>query len=454
MRWLLLIAPLVLGPPFAHPYPEAVITIESFEVAPVLVTGWVTAIEHGPLLRVPSLSTNRDLIESTAVVEVLRSRSISEGLLAPEPHQTIRIRFYSHPNGGGGVMFGPSLPSIELDELHVFPLRASNGLWRLSRDRGSQLTVRATAESLNQPNDIKDSRDYLLTEIAGVLAQGTAAEVVDIARSLQSFLSGTAAETTPEIYAQLDAAVGDDLERWASIAVLYSFGQPIFTDSATGKVILPETRIVERATQRLSRSPQGVRLLATALLDNMPLFPGRRGPVLNLASEPILIAGLRNGLNEDVPGSSPLAYTLVQAGHDELLPEALGRALRVADSPESHYNDITAAGNTVRDFGDERHLRAYAALVRKYQAGNPEHYRSLWQRATGPDTRTSAYVLAVVLEDRRVAFRGIRRCDQAVGYLERAPGEDFGSNPEGPIPARDQAIERAFTWLRTHGIVD
>jgi hypothetical protein len=149
-----------------------------------------------------------------------------------------------------------------------------------------------------------------------------------------------------------------------------------------------------------------------------------------------------------------LAYALVQVGHDELLPEALGRALRVADRPESHYNDITAAGNTVRDSEDERHLRAYAALVRKYQAGNPEHYRSLWQRATDPDTRTYAYVLAVVLEDRRVAFRGIRRCDLAVGYLERATGEDFGSNPEGPMSVRNQAIERAFTWLRAQGIVD
>lgn len=454
MRWLSLLVLLALGSPFAHPYPEAVITIELFEVAPVLVTGRVTAIEHGPLLRVPSLSTNRDLIESTAVVEVLRSRSISEGLLAPEPHQTIRIRFYSHPNGGGGVMFGPSLPSIELDELHVFPLRASNGLWRLSRDRGSQLTVRATAESLNQPNDIKDSRDYLLTEIAGVLAQGTAAEVVDIARSLQSFLSGTAAETTPEIYAQLDAAVGDDLERWASIAVLYSFGQPIFTDSATGKVIMPEPRIVERATQRLSRSPQGQLLLATALLDSMPLFPGRRGPVLDVASEPTLIAGLREGLNEDVPGSSTLAYALVQAGQTELLSEALARALRIADQPKSRNSDITAAGKTVRDFGDEAHLRAYAALVRKYQSEDPKFYGSLWQHATGPDTRASAYVLAVVLEDRRVAFRGIRRCDLAVGYLERATGEDFGSDPEGPMPARDQAIKRAFAWLRTHGIVE
>jgi hypothetical protein len=100
---------------------------------------------------------------------------MSEGLLAPEPRQKIRIRFYAHPNDSGGAMFGPSLPSIELDELHVFPLRASNGLWRLSHDRGTQPTLRATAEPLKQPNDITDSRDYLLTEIAGVLAHGTAA---------------------------------------------------------------------------------------------------------------------------------------------------------------------------------------------------------------------------------------------------------------------------------------
>lgn len=198
MRWLLLIALLVLGPPFATPAIVANIPIEVYEKAPVLVTGRVTVVEHGPLRHLPSVSTSRDVIESTAVVEVLRSRSLSDELPAPAPHQTIRIRFYALPRTSGGVN-GPSLPSIAQGDVLVFPLRAREVLWRLSHDTGYQPTLRATAEPLKQTSDINDSRDYLLTEIAGVLAHGTASEVVQIARGLHSFLRPKAAENTKEI---------------------------------------------------------------------------------------------------------------------------------------------------------------------------------------------------------------------------------------------------------------
>ena len=138
----------------------------------------------------------------------------------------------------------------------------------------------------------------------------------------------------------------------------------------------------------------------------------------------------------------------------ELIPEAMARALRVADDPQSHSSEITGAGGTARDFGSQAHARAYAALVRKHRGGDPQFYNSLWQSATNTGAENSAYVLAVVLEDRRTAFRTLRYCDLAVGYLERATGEDFNIDLEGPIAARDQAIERAFAWLRAEGIVD
>jgi hypothetical protein len=453
MRWLLLGVLMALVPTFATSAIVASTPIGLYEKAPVLVTGRVTSVEYGPLRRVPSASTGHDVMESTAVVEVLRARSLSEDLLAPVPFQSIRIRFYAIPRQGGGVN-GPSLPTIEQGSVFIFPLRSHEDVWRLSADSGSQPTLRATAEPLKQPADIEDNRDYLLTEIAGVLAHGTATEVADIARGLHSFLRPTAAEATTEILAQLDTAVGDDVRRWASIAVLYSFGQPMFLPNATGDVVIPEPRIVERATQRLSQFPQSDLLLTTALLENMPLFPGRRGPVLDLAGEPAFIGGLREGLSEDVAGAMALAYALAQSGFGALLPEARARALRVADRAESHSNDVIAAGRLSLEFGNEAHLRAYAAFVRKYRVADPSFYNSLWQSATVPDNRNSAYVLAVVLEDRRVAFRNIRTCDLAVGSLERATGEDFGSDPEGPIAARNQAVDRAFAWLRAEGIVD
>lgn len=228
----------------------------------------------------------------------------------------------------------------------------------------------------------------------------------------------------------------------------------MFLPNATGDVITPEPRIVEHATQRLSQFSEGDLLLATALLENMPLFPGRRGPVLDLADEPALIAGLREGLREDVPGSMTLAYVLAQSGSVELLPEALARALRIADQPESHYNDVTAAGQLSLEFGNDEHLRAYAALVRKFQTEDQRFYRQLWVSATGEGSSNSAYTLAVVLEDQRTAYDDVRNCDNAVVYLERATGQSFRNAPDSSLAERDRAIERAFAWLRTEGIVD
>jgi hypothetical protein len=60
-------------------------------------------------------------------------------------------------------------------------------------------------------------------------------------------------------------------------------------------------------------------------------------------------------------------------------------------------------------------------------------------------------VLAVVLRDRRVVSGETRYCDFAVGVLERAVGQHFGSDGK-TMKERDGAVSRTLAWLAYQGI--
>lgn len=131
--------------------------------------------------------------------------------------------------------------------------------------------------------------------------------------------------------------------------------------------------------------------------------------------------------------------------------DALARALRVADRPVSDYNDLQGAAALLRDYGSDQDLKQLAGLVRKYQTQDQEFYRRLWQFATYDGNPREARVLAVVLRDRRIAFGEMRYCDLAVGVLEKAVGQTFGSGGT-TLKERDDALSRALAWLRSQGI--
>ena len=166
-----------------------------------------------------------------------------------------------------------------------------------------------------------------------------------------------------------------------------------------------------------------------------------------------MVESLRQALRDDVVGSSYVAWTFAHAGHPTALPEALARALRVADRPKTDPTDLQGAAATLRDYGNDQQLKRLAELVRKYQTGDRNFYSMLWQSATEAGNPREARVLAVVLRDRRAAFDNIRYCDFAVGVLEKAVGQQFGSNGKTE-KERDDAVTRALTWLKSHGVSD
>ncbi len=154
---------------------------------------------------------------------------------------------------------------------------------------------------------------------------------------------------------------------------------------------------------------------------------GSANSLLEYADNPITTETLRKALRNDLDRSSYIAWAFARTGHQATLPEALLRALKVADRPDAEVSDIQGAAALLRDFGSDRQLNELAALVRKYQTGDRKFCHLLWQYATESGNFREARVLAVVLRDRRIVSGETRYCDLAVSVLEKAAGQSFGS---------------------------
>jgi hypothetical protein len=98
--------------------------------------------------------------------------------------------------------------------------------------------------------------------------------------------------------------------------------------------------------------------------------------------------------------------------------------------------------------GGRRGARTRACRVETLLDTRP---RVLWQYATEAGNPREARLLAVVLRDHRVVTGEMRFYDFAVGVLERAAGQHFGSNAT-TLKERDGAVSRALAWLASQGI--
>lgn len=447
MRWPLIFAFALASCTVAFSYPTFSYSFRHYEQAPVLVVGRVLEIQLGAVVSEPDISSNRDVREATATVEVLRTRSSTEDLPAPSVGERMLLRIYRHVDGDYRSMHGPSLPAVEEGRTYVFPLRGREGaLWRLAGDIGELSTILATAEPLGRAQPAAASRDFLLEETVGVLVHGAAADVKDSARWLYMFIRK---EQAPDFLARLEAAIDDDPTRLAFLEVLCTFGQPHFGEPQ-GAWVEPPLDVARWASERLAGSPQHGQLLAAALLANMELAY-RAAPLLEAADLDLVIPGVREALHQKRLGALYLAEELIRANRLELLSAAMTRAIEIADDPAGKIQELQLAGRFVSERGSAAELKTYASLVRKYRDTDPDFYNHLWQLVSLESNPNAEYVLAVVLEDRRIAFRDVRYADLAAGALQRQTGEDFGVVNDAPLFARDRAIARALAWLRERG---
>ena len=458
---LLLLAVTVCFSDFAQARPVRVLDLREMAAAPVLVVGEVLAVQEGGSVHDPSFPWSAESQEMSAEVHVLRSYTASG---KPLPLDQIRLRFLAYLGTSPPMVGGPVFPKIEPGRVLVLPLQSNKNpasdLWKLLLDEGMGLTIPSRAEMLAASPPPANARAFLLREIANTFSRGTPMEAAAVGK----YLSSQSENLAPELVPLLDPAIGNDRSRWAEVATgtLATTGIPRPTIAELlGRETQPEEWehrrslfIAQAALRKLGASPQTDNLLIRKLIADAPVHAwGSAGTLLEFADNPVTTKTLRQALKDDLAGSSYIAWTLARNGHQEVLQEALGRALKVANRPGADKTDLQGAAMLLRDYGSDQQLQELASMIRKYQITNRQFYFSLWQYSTQAGNPREARVLAVVLQNRRVAFSETRVCDIALSELEKATGQHFGAGAK-TAAERDAALSRALDWLKSEGIAE
>jgi hypothetical protein len=436
--------------------------LKEIAAAPVLVVGRVLEVQKNERVPDGSLPWNAETWSMTAEIQVLRLHSSSE---EPASLDRIRVSFLSYGPSVTQFINGypPPLPQFEPGQVMILPLRENKAPasepWHLTADSGVGLTIPARDQmerSLPQPNT---ARAFIVREIANSLSRGTPREISAAA----GYVAGQQESLRAELMPQLEPVIGDDRRRWAELAAnllaMQGIPRPSVAELLTNKdepMGWPGRReslfLAQSALLKLKASPETDALLIRTWVREVPLHSwGSANALLQYADNPVMIESLRQALRDDVVGSSYVAWTFAHAGHATALPEALERALKVADRPKSDPTDLQGAAALLRDYGNDRQLKELAELVRKYQTGDRNFYSMLWQFATEAGNPREARVLAAVLSDHRIVSGETRYCDFAVGVLERAVGQHFGAGAK-TLRERDDAVSRAVAWLKSQGL--
>jgi hypothetical protein len=162
--------------------------------------------------------------EATLRVESVHSRLA----LAPAPGDRIVIRYVSFGGIGGGISGSPIWPTFERGQRAVFPLSPSterSDRWSLVADEGINVTVPAIDKEWRTTDAPATPREFIVTELINALANGSPAEQYAASNYLrESFAFPSEAQRLLE----LDAAIGNDEERWLGVAasIVCSLGIP------------------------------------------------------------------------------------------------------------------------------------------------------------------------------------------------------------------------------------
>jgi hypothetical protein len=431
--------------------------------APVLVVGRVVGVQQNERVveGSPSPQLNTETWAMTAEIEVLRSHTASG---EPVAANRLKVHFLAYGPSVTRFVNGypPPLPHIEPGQVLILPLQENKNpvseVWRLMAESGVSLTIPSRAEFPDSRPSPATARLFLVREIGNMLSRGTGSELAAIAR----YLGGQNDDVTGELMPTLEPAIGTDRQRWADVATSLLAAQgiprPSVADLISGKTESKDSPLrgslflAQAALRKLGASPEADTPLIKAWIREAQWNAwGSANSLIEYAANPVTIETLQSALQNGLSGSSYIALVLVRNGNRAILPDALTRALKVADRPDADSTDLQGAAALLRDYGTDQQLKQLADLVRKYQAQDRKFYGVLWQYATESGNPREARVLAVVLGDRRIVSGETRYCDFALGVLERAVGQHFGTGGK-TVQQRDDAVSKALAWLKSQGL--
>lgn len=389
--------------------------------------------------------------EATLRVERVHSKLA----LAPVGGDRITVRYIGYGDTVGGISGFPIWPTFEKSQRAVFPLSPSKertDRWVLFAVEGMNVTVPATGKEWRSGDGPATPHEFILVELINALANGSSAEQF----ALSNYLGGLSAVPT-EAHRLLDAAIGNDEERWLAVAasLVSSLGvpRPRLADIMSGAVekdsfrdtILP---VLAHALQKGAKREFPDRLIAK-LVDDAPVHAwGSATTLIEFKDSPVLIDRLGDALSRNLEGAVTIAWSLVRNGQRSLLRQALAAAQKLVMNPgQVNKSELQAASGLVRDYGDDAQFGALVATLRRLKTADVEQYRKLFGSAAHSENKREIELAAVLIDDMREGFPPMRYCDVAASALQRLSSQDFGIGQKMTRPDWDRSADRARDWL-------
>lgn len=390
---------------------------------------------------------------------------------APSPGDRIVVRYVGFGDTAGGITGSPIWPMLQKGQRALFPLSPSkerSDRWSFTADEGINITVPAIEKEWRRADAPASPREFIVAELINALANGSSAEQYSASTymresfafplSMSDHLRDSAAFPL-EAERLLDAAIGDDEERWLAVAasIVSSLGipRPSVTEIMSGTVHnepirSPTLRLLARALERSGKREFPDRLIIKLVDDAHAHAWGSATTLVQFKDSPVLIARLRDALSRNQQGAVTIAWTLVRNEQRAVLPQALPAALSLVMNPGPvNMSELQAASGLVRDFGDDTQFGALVATLRRLKATDFEQYRKLFGSAAYSENKREIELAAVLIDDTREGFLPMRFCDVAAGILQRRSGRDFGVVQNVTRSDWDRSVSRAREWLAT-----
>jgi hypothetical protein len=389
--------------------------------------------------------------EATLRVERVHSKLA----LAPVPGDRIIVRYISFGDLAGGISGSPIWPMFEKGQRAVFPLAPSkerSDRWSLTADEGINITVPAIDREWRRADAPATPREFIVTELINALANGSPGEQFAASTYMRESYA-----YPPEAQGLLDAAIGNDEERWLAVAasIVSSLGipRPSVAEIMSGAnnkdpVRGPILVLLAHALQKGAKREFPDRLIIK-LIDDAPVHAwGSATTLIQFKDSAVLIDRLRDALRRGQKGAVTIAWFLVRNEQRSVLPQALAAAQKLVTNPGPvNMSELQAASGLIRDYGDDAQFSALVVSLRRLKAADVEQYRKLFGAAAYSENKREIELAAVLIDDTREGFPPMRYCDVAAGVLQRLSGQDFGVAQNMARSDWDRAVGRAREWL-------
>ena len=354
------------------------------------------------------------------------------------------------------IVNGPNFPDLSHGDIVVFPLRKTirqgQDSWELIHEEDFGLLTPAVIEQLRLDSEVKTGIAFLRSELAGAFSTGRYETVFKAARYLSHLYDWDKQfEETCKLIAR---HVGDDQDRWLSIAVAcYSaMGMPRpkigdLPTSAEHRGL--QAALAARALGHIDVDGLDDRFIALSMKQCTIHTWGTAVTIsVNYSGHPTAIQFLKKALEAPTPEAVYIArYIIKEKGHP-LCDAAVNAAASVLTQPDtSDSSGFRAACELIRDYGDEKAFALLLEDIRESQKTDRERYMKLWQACAYTKNRRLIPICRIVIDDRTACSDNLRFCDFAAFTLQRVTGENFGLSSTQTAAERETAIQKARDYL-------